>query len=131
MILTVLAEAPPLASLVRDRGLLWAGDNYNMYNSSNEPSGIGRALVSVAGSVNFRHAVAVGLFVVGFVRQHEAIRHLASLRGARGRGGDGKVRGAQRCMQRTVFDRGYGSRCACCENGEWHVEFEEQLKRCV
>ncbi|CAM9114056.1 unnamed protein product [Scytosiphon promiscuus] len=87
MVLTVLAEAPPLASLVRDRGLVWGGDNYSMY--SNNASGFGPVLVAVAGSVTFRHAVAVGLFVVGFVRQHEAIRHLASLRGGRGRAGDG------------------------------------------
>lgn len=45
--------------------------------------------VVLATSVKFRHAAALGLFVVGFVRQHEAILHLASLRGlpATGAGG--------------------------------------------
>lgn len=96
MVFTILAEAPPLAFLVRDRGLVWGGDNYNMYDS--RATGFGPALVAVAGSVSFRHAVAVGLFVVGSVRQHEAIRHLASLRGPRGGGGDGSGKVGSACV---------------------------------
>lgn len=68
MVFTVLVEAPPLGLLAEEAWL----------RSSGGASDIGLALAT---SVKLRHAVAMGLFVVGFVRQHEAIRHLASLKG--------------------------------------------------
>lgn len=77
MILTVVAEAPPLGIVAQDAKLEWA----NAWN-------VGLAL---AESVKFRHAAAVGLFLVGFVRQHEAIVHLASLRGPAAGAGGSKV----------------------------------------
>lgn len=77
MVLTVLAEAPPLGRLAREARLEWR-----------HASTVG---VALAQSVKLRHAAALGLFVVGFVRQHEAIAHLASLRRSRARSGGGKV----------------------------------------
>lgn len=67
MVLTIIAEAPPLGRLAEEARFEWAN-----------ASSVG---VALADSIKFRHALAVGLFVVGFVRQHEAIVHLASLRG--------------------------------------------------
>eukprot|EP00752_Nemacystus_decipiens_P008747 g7808.t1 len=75
MVLTIIAEAPPVARLSQQAKLGWAS-----------ASNLGLGL---AESIKFRHAAAVGLFVVGFVRQHEAIVHLASLRGPRAAGAGG------------------------------------------
>ena len=67
MILTIISEAPPLGALAQHARLEWASTS-NVW-------------VDLAESVRFRHAAALGLFAVGFMRQHEAIVHLASLRG--------------------------------------------------
>lgn len=69
MLLTVLVEAPPLGPIVQEMGLFdsgWKG----VLN-------LGHEMVQ---SVKIRHAVALGAFLVGSMRQHEAIEHLASLR---------------------------------------------------
>lgn len=69
MVVTVLAESPPLGPMIEETGLFSLG--------------LGNAVAVAAvlvKSVKFRHAVAVGTFVIGSARQHEAIKHLASLR---------------------------------------------------
>lgn len=87
MILTILAEAPPLGRLPSQAGLLEWGS-------------VTGVVLTMAESVRLRHAAAVALYVVGCWRQHEAIVHLASLRG--GGSGGGKVR-ARVC---ACFPRG-------------------------
>lgn len=67
LVLTVLVEAPPLHIVVEGA-------------SNSGVKGALEAAVRLVLSMNLRHAVAVGIFFVGFARQHEAIRHLASLR---------------------------------------------------
>ena len=69
MAVTVLAESPPLGPLIDGTGLFSLG--------------LGNAVevgMVVVKSMKFRHALAFGTFVIGSVRQHEAIAHLASLR---------------------------------------------------
>ncbi|CAM9888440.1 unnamed protein product [Ectocarpus sp. 4 AP-2014] len=67
MVFTVLVEAPPLGLLAEEA---W----------SRSSGGASDMVLALATSVKLRHAVAMGLFIIGFVRQHEAIRHLASLK---------------------------------------------------
>lgn len=90
MILTILAEAPPLGRLVEDVGMRWG-------NTS-------QVWVALSESVTLQHTAALGLFVVGSVRQHEAIVHLASLR--RSKVGDG----SKVCLPLSIFL----SLCVCC-----------------
>ncbi len=78
MILTILVEAPPLGRLAGQAGLVGWGS-------------VPGVVEAVADSLRFRHAAAVALYVVGCWRQHEAIVHLASLRGGGNGGGGGKV----------------------------------------
>lgn len=69
MLLTVLAEAPPLGFAVDESGVFSGG----LRNAVN-------VMLAVLESMKIRHSIAVGLFCVASARQHEAIRHLASLR---------------------------------------------------
>lgn len=87
MLLTVLVEAPPLGSLVQGMGLFDSGwkDALNL----------GQEMVQ---SMKIRHAVALGAFLVGSMRQHEAIEHLASLRA----GSNGQVRSAHQMKYITL-----------------------------
>lgn len=88
MVLTVLVEAPPLGHLVREARLGWGA-----------AATVGSAL---AQSVCFRHAAAVGLFIVGFTRQHEAIVHLATLRGGTASGGSSSSSSSTVCARVCV-----------------------------
>lgn len=77
VILTMVAEAPTFASLkVGDGGRL--GDSGLLRLSAGDVLDVGHRL---AGLVELRHALALGLFCLASVKQHEAIQHLASLRG--------------------------------------------------
>ncbi|CAM9488090.1 unnamed protein product, partial [Ascophyllum nodosum] len=69
LLLTVLVEAPPLGVLVQEAELFASG-----WVSSVK---VGQAMIQ---AMKIRHAVALGAFFVGSARQHEAIKHLASLR---------------------------------------------------
>ena len=74
----MLVEAPPLGVLVQEAELFASG-----WVSSVK---VGQAMIQ---AMKIRHAVALGAFFVGSARQHEAIKHLASLRTEVG---DGSVR---------------------------------------
>lgn len=84
LVLTVLVEAPPFHSVIKDASISGV-------------KGVLEAAVRLVLSMNLRHAVAVGIFFVGFARQHEAIKHLASLRVSPADGKVKRIRSTVRC----------------------------------
>ena len=69
MVVTVLAESPHLGPLMDETGMFTLGFENAV-----------RVGVVLVKAIKFRHALAFGTFVIGSLRQHEAITHLASLR---------------------------------------------------